>query len=90
MGLPLPRQPQVTPSESCQELQVKSKATATSTSKPSTRAMVAPVANTPVTQTPVAETPAAETPVAETPAPHSDTPALMETGGAGDAQLGAE
>ena len=96
LGLPLPRQPQVTPSESCRESQMKAEATATSSSKPSTRAMAAPVAKTPVAQTPVTETPVAETPVtetpvteppvAETPAPHSDTPAPMETGRVGDGQ----
>ena len=71
VGLPLPRWPQVTPSESCWELQMKAEATATSSSKPSMGATVAPVA---------------ETPVAETPAACSDTPAPMETGRAGDGQ----
>ena len=80
VGLPLPRQPQVTPSESCQESQKKVEALATSSSKPSTGAMVAPVTETPVTQAPVAETPAT----------CSDTPAPMETGGAGDSQSWAE
>ena len=79
-GLPLPRQPQVTPSESCWELQMKVEATATSSSKPSMRATVAPVTETPVTQTPVAETPATR----------SNTPAPMETGGAGDGQSWAK
>ena len=88
MGLPLPRQPQVTPSESCQESQMK--AEATSSSKPSVGAMVTPVMETPVTETPVTETPVAETPVAETPAPHSDTPAPMETGRVGDSQSWAK
>ena len=41
--------------------------------------MAAPVAEAPVTETPVAETPA-----------HSNTPAPMETGGAGDGQSWAE
>ena len=40
-GLPLPRQPQVTPSESHQESQMKAEAMATSSSKPSAGAMVA-------------------------------------------------
>ena len=79
-GLPLPRQPQVTPSESCRESQMKAEAPATSSSKPSTGATAAPVAQTHVTQTPVAETPAAR----------SNTPASMETGGAGDSQSWAE
>ena len=85
VGLPLPRWPQVTPSESCQESQMKAEATATSTSKPSTGATAAPVAKTPVTQTPVVETP-----VTETPTPCSNTPAPMETGGAGDDQSWAK
>ena len=84
-GLPLPRQPQVTPSESRQELQMKVEATATSSSKPSVEAMAASVVETPVAESPVAETPGAETPAAP-----SDTPALMETGGAGDSQSWAE
>ena len=84
-GLPLPRQPQVTPSESCWESQMKAEAPATSSSKPSTGATVAPV-----TETPVMETPVAQTPVAETPATCSDTPAPMETGRAGDGQSWAE
>ena len=90
VGLPLPRRPQVTLSESHQESQMKAKATATGTSKPSARATAAPVVETPDAQAPVVETPVAETPVAETPTPHSDTPAPMETGGAGDGQSGAE
>ena len=71
----------MTPSESRQELQMKVEAMATSSSKPSVGAMVAPVV-----ETPVAEAPVAETPGAETPASPSDTPAPMETGGAGDSQ----
>ena len=74
---------------------MKVEAMATSSSKPSTGAMVAPVTETPVAEAPVAETPVAEasvaeTPVAETPAARSDTPAPMETGGAGDGQLWAK
>ena len=79
-GLPLPRRPQVTPSESCQEWQMKAEAPATSSSKPSAGATAAPVTETPVAQTPVVETPAAR----------SDTPAPMETGGAGDGQSWAK
>ena len=44
----------------------------------------------PVQETPAEELPIAETPVVETPAAHSDTPAPMETGGAGDSQSWAE
>ena len=85
VGLQLPRRPQVMPSESCWELQMKAEAMATSSSKPSVGAMVAPVMETPVMEAPVAETPAAETPAAT-----SDTPAPMETGRVGDGQSWAE
>ena len=89
-SLPLPRQPQVMPSESCWESQMKVEATATSSSKPSAGATMAPVMETPVMEAPVAETPGAQTPAVETPAAPSDTPAPMETGGAGDGQSWAE
>ena len=56
VGVPLPRQPQVTPSESCQDSQKKAETPATSSSEPSARA----------TETPVAETPVARS---DTPAP---------------------
>ena len=79
---------------------MKAEAMATSSSKPSVGAMVAPVMETPVAETPVmetpgaeapvVETPGAEAPVVETPAAPSDTPAPMETGGAGDGQSWAE
>ena len=49
-----------------------------------------PVMETPVTQTPVTQTPVTQTPVVETPATCSNTPAPMETGGAGDSQSWAE
>ena len=89
-GLPLPRRPQVMPSESHLESQMKVEATATSSSKPNAGATVAPVTETPVVETPVGEAPVAETPVAETPAAPSDMPAPMETGGAGDGQSWAK
>ena len=79
-GVPWPRWPQVTPSESHQESQKKADTPATNSSEPNAGAMAAPVAETPVTQTPVVETPAA----------HSDTPAPMETGRVGDSQSWAE
>ena len=84
-GVPLPRQPQVTPSESCRELQKKAETLPTSSSEPSMGATA-----TPVVESPVMETPVAQTSVAETPAAHSDTPAPMETGGAGDGQSWAK
>ena len=83
-GVLLPRWPQVTPSESHRESQMKADTQTTSSSEPKARAMAAPV-----TEIPVAQTPVAEALVAETPA-HSDTPAPMETGGAGDGQSWAE
>ena len=80
VGVPLPRRPQVKPSEFHQDSQKKAETPAASSSEPSTGATV----------TPVAETPVMETPVTETPAACSDTPAPMETGGAGDSQSWAE
>ena len=85
VGLPLPRQPQVTLSDSCRESQMKAEAMATSSSKSIAGATVAPVAETPVMEAPVTETLAAETPAAP-----SDTPTPMETGGGGDSQSWAE
>ena len=96
MGAPLPRWPQVSPSESHSESQMKSDAQTHSSSRPSVGAMVAPVAETPVAEVPVAEVsvvaaPITEAPVgkvqgAEAPVAPSSTPAPMETGGAGDGQ----
>ena len=83
--VPLPRWPQVTPSESHQESQMKADTQTTSSSEPNAGATAAPV-----TETPVMETPAAQTPVVETPAARSNTPAPMETGGVGDGQSWAE
>ena len=79
-GVHLPRWPQVTPSESCRESQMKADTQNTSSSEPNTRAMAAPVTEAPVTETSVMEAPVTETPA------HSDTPAPMETGGVGDVQ----
>ena len=73
-GLPLPRWPQVMPSESRRESQMKAEANATSSSKPGVGATAAP---------------AVEAPVSETPA-CSDTPAPMETDRAGNGQSWAE
>ena len=94
-GVALPRWPQVTPSESCCELQIKSDTQTNSSSKPSVGAMAAPVAETPVAEAPVMETPVVEAHVNETlgvgaPVAPSGTPAPMETGGVGDGQLWAE
>ena len=64
---PLPRWPQVAPSESRRELQMKLDAQIPSSSRPSVGAMVAPIAETPVAEAPVAEATVAETPVVEVP-----------------------
>ena len=85
VGALLPRQPQITPSESCQESQKQVETPATSSSEPSTGAMATPVAEIPVTHAPVAQTP-----VTQAPAACSDTPAPVETGGAGDGQSWAK
>ena len=94
-GVPLPRWPQVAPSESCRESQMKSDAQTPSSSRPSVGAMAAPIAETPVVEVPVAETPIAEAPVDETPGAEalvapSSTPAPMETGRVGNGQSSAE
>ena len=94
-GVPLPRWPQVTPSESRQESQMKSDAQTASSSRPSVGATAAPVAETPgavalVTETPVVEAPVDETLGAEAPVVPSSIPAPMETGGAGDGRSWAE
>ena len=85
VGLLLPRQPQVTPSEFHRESQKKVETPPTSSSEPSAGATVAPA-----TESPVMETHVAQTPVAETPAARSDTPAPMETGRVGDGQSWAK
>ena len=90
VGVPLPRWPQITPSESRQDLHKRAETLAAGSSEPSAGATVAPVQETPAEEPPVTEPPIMETPVAEAPAAHSDTPAPMETGGAGDGQSWAE
>ena len=94
-GAPLPRWPQVSPSKSHRESQMKSDAQTHSSSRPSAGATAAPIAETPVAEVPVAETPITkapvdETPGAEAPAAPSSTPAPMETGRAGNGQLWAD
>ena len=99
VGAPLPRWPQVDPSESCQESHMRSDAQVPSSSRPSAGATAVPVAETPMAEAPVAEAavvetsameaPAEETP-AEAPVAPSFPPAPMETGGAGDGQSWAE
>ena len=90
---PLPRWPQITPSESRWDSHKRTEALAAGSSEPSAGAMAARAQETPVEEPHVMEPPVTETPVAEAPAsdtPRSDTPAPMETGGAGDGQSWAE
>ena len=98
-GAPLPRWPQVAPSESHQELQMKAKAQTPSSSRPSAGATAVPVAASPIAEASVEETAVmetsvmeapAETPCAEAPIAPSTLPAPMETGGAGDGPLWAK
>ena len=88
-GAPLPRWPQVAPSESCGESQMRSEAQTPSSSRPSVGATVVPVAEPAVAKTSIMEAPA-ETPGAESPIAPSTLPAPMETGGAGDGPSWAE
>ena len=90
MGAPLPRWPQVAPSQSHRESQMKSDAQIPSSSRPSAGATEAPIAKTPVAETPVAEAPVGEAQGAEALVAPSSTPAPMETGRAGDGQSWAE
>ena len=99
-GAPLPRQPQLAPSESCQELQMRAETQVPSSRRPSVEATVAPVTEAAVVETPMAEAPVAEAPVvesavmeetpAEAPTTTPSLPAPMETGGVGDGPSWAE
>ena len=103
-GAPLPRWPQVAPSESHQESKMKAEAQTPSSSRPSAGATAVPVAETPIAEAPISEASEeeivatetsvteapAETPGAEAPIAPSTLPAPMETGGAGDGSLWAE
>ena len=80
---PLPRWPQITPSESRRDSHKRAEALAAGSSQPSAGATAAPAQETPVEEPPVTETPASDT-------PHPDTPAPMGTGEAGDGQSWAE
>ena len=99
-GAPLPRRPQLAPSESHRESQMRAEAQVPSSRRPSAEAMAVPVAETAVVETPIAEAPVAEAPVvepavmeetpAEAPTATPSLPAPMETGGAGDGLSWAE
>ena len=90
VGAPLPRWPQVAPSKSRRESQMKSEAQTPSSSRPSVGATAVPIAEAPVAEAAVAETSIMEETPAEAPVAPSYPPAPMETGGAGDGQSWAE
>ena len=104
VGAPLPRWPQVAPSESRQESHMRSEAQTPSSSRPSVGATAVPVAEAPIAETPMAEAPMAEAAVveasameapaeetpSEAPVATSFPPAPMETGGVGDGPSWAE
>ena len=93
-GAPLPRRPQLAPSESHQESQMRAETQVPSSRRPSAEATVVPVAETAVVDTPIAEAPVAEAPavepaimeetLAEAPTATPSLPAPMETGGTDD------
>ena len=99
-GAPLPRWPQLAPSESCRESQMRAETQVPSSRRPSAEATVVPVAETAIVDTPIAEAQIAEAPVvepvimeetpAEAPTATPSLPAPMETGGAGDGPSWAE
>ena len=99
-GAPLPRRPQLAPSKSRRESQMRAETQVPSSRRPSAEAMVAPVTEAAVVETPIVEAPVAEAPVVEpavmegTPAEAltatPSLPAPMETGGAGDGPSWAE
>ena len=95
VGAPLPRWPQVAPSEFHQESHMRSDAQVPSSNRPSAGATAVPVAETPIEEAPVAEAAVPETSImeetpAEAPVAPSLPPAPMETGGVGDGQSWAE
>ena len=67
VGAPLPRWPQLAPSESHWESQMRSETQVPSFRRPSAGATAVPIAETAIVETPIAETSIAEAPVAEAP-----------------------
>ena len=65
VGAPLPRWPQITPSESCRDLHKRAEAIAAGSSESSAGATTAPIQETPVEEPPVMEPPVTEPPVTE-------------------------
>ena len=83
IGAELPKWPQPKPSESCWDSYNQAEGPVAGLSKPATGPTTAPTQETPTEEPPVAEAPI--------PGPsHSDTPAPMETGRAGDGRSWAE
>ena len=99
-GAPLPRWPQLAPSESSRESQMRAEAQVPGPGRPSAEAMAAPVTEAAIVETPIVEASVAEAPVVEsavmeeTPAEAltatPSLPAPMETVGGGDGPLWAE
>ena len=83
IGALLPRWPQPKPSESHEESYRWTEGPIVGPSGPSIGASAAPTQETPAEEPPVEEDPV-------TGPSHTDTPALMETGRAGDSQTWAE
>ena len=93
IGAPLPRWPQPKPNESHEESYRWAEGPIEGPNGPNIGATTTPTQETPAEEPPVQETPAEEPPVEEAPvagSSHPDTPAPMETGGAGDGQTWAE
>ena len=99
-GVCVPRRPQLAPSKSCRESQMRAETQVPSSRRPSAEAMAAPVPEAAMVETPIAEALVAEAPVvepavmeempAEAPTATPSLPAPMETGGAGDGPSWAE
>ena len=83
IGAPLPRWPQLKPSESREESYWQAKGPGVGPSGPSVRTTAAPPQETPAKELPMQEAPV-------TGPSHPNTPAPMETGGVGDGQTWAE
>ena len=83
IGAPLPKWPQLKPSESQEESYRWAKGPGVGPSRPSIGTTAAPPPETPTEEPPMQEAPV-------TSPSHPDTPAPMETGGAGDGQTWAE
>ena len=93
IGAPLPRWPQLKPSESREESYRWAEGPGIGPSGPSIGMTTAPPQETPTEERPMQETPNEEPLMLEAPVAgpsHSKTPTPMETGGAGDGQMWAE